>query len=651
MTPAKDRPNPFIGPRAFTAEDRSYFFGRKREAQALVRALTVERIVLLHAPSGAGKTSLIHAAVIPQLEQRGFLVLPTIRVTHPELAGTIDHTASTLLHLEAGRPRDDRLGPEQLVGLDLDEYLRRHWEAEGEPRIVLVFDQFEEILTRDAGDEEARRSFFNHLGAALSDRRRWALFSMREEFVAGLHPYLKAIPTHLNATFQLPLLDERAAFEAVTEPALVMGVPFENGAGQHLVDNLCTVERVRPDGTSVKVRLDTVEPLHLQVTCHQLWERWAELDEDTISRRAVDEFADVDHALERYYADKVHAAAAASNVSERTLRDWIEEHLVDRHGIRLQVRKGAESLRTIGDEAVGRLKDDYIIREESARGSGWYELAHDRLVEPIRVDNHAWREEHLQPFQRHADRWSSSRRPVGLLLTGEDLAAAEAWLASHHDELTPLEAEYLELSRDRAKLHAFEEEKRRRAERNRLAWFVRIALVVAVALAVVSYRIAEMGAQDRLEAQVAYDDGRALARAGDDGAILEFERARLLDPTLLDDPHALAALFHGTALVEAGAFDEGAAKLEEAVALDAALAVSVTLAMLQGADRLAQDGAPSARDAFARVADLATTFLPGGHYSLFEQICRVGRDRGHDAAVDKACARAQALEGRDLPPR
>ena len=45
--------------------------------------LVADRIVLLFAPSGAGKTSVIQAGLIPAMESREFIVLPIIRVSEP----------------------------------------------------------------------------------------------------------------------------------------------------------------------------------------------------------------------------------------------------------------------------------------------------------------------------------------------------------------------------------------------------------------------------------------------------------------------------------------------------------------------------------------------------------------------------------------
>ena len=61
--------NPYVGPRAFEEEDSPHFFGRKEESDKLTSLAISHRVVLFYAPSGAGKTSLIKAAVIPSLRE------------------------------------------------------------------------------------------------------------------------------------------------------------------------------------------------------------------------------------------------------------------------------------------------------------------------------------------------------------------------------------------------------------------------------------------------------------------------------------------------------------------------------------------------------------------------------------------------------
>ncbi|HEX7180799.1 MAG TPA: hypothetical protein VF756_03085, partial [Thermoanaerobaculia bacterium] len=53
--------NPYVGPRPFELGER--LWGRDEETAGLYYLLSAERIVLLHSPSGAGKSSLVQAGL------------------------------------------------------------------------------------------------------------------------------------------------------------------------------------------------------------------------------------------------------------------------------------------------------------------------------------------------------------------------------------------------------------------------------------------------------------------------------------------------------------------------------------------------------------------------------------------------------------
>src|SRR5512136_2227211 len=128
MTP-QPRPNPYVGPRAFRQGETLY--GRDREVLELLDLLIAERIVLLYSPSGAGKSSLINAALIPRLQGEDFRVRPPVRV-NTEVPGELGaqnggvnrFVLSALLALEEGLPREQQRPIAELARLSLDEYLR-----------------------------------------------------------------------------------------------------------------------------------------------------------------------------------------------------------------------------------------------------------------------------------------------------------------------------------------------------------------------------------------------------------------------------------------------------------------------------------------------------------------------------------------------
>src|SRR5262249_60574664 len=104
---------PYVGPRPFGRDEKDLFFGRDRETRDLCSLVVAHPIVLLYAASGAGKSSLLNAGLIPLLETRGYEVLPSapVGVRYPigaKKAGADIATASIILPSWAGRGADPR---------------------------------------------------------------------------------------------------------------------------------------------------------------------------------------------------------------------------------------------------------------------------------------------------------------------------------------------------------------------------------------------------------------------------------------------------------------------------------------------------------------------------------------------------------------
>ena len=79
--------------------------------------------------------------------------------------------------------------------------------------LVLVLDQFEEVLTISNTDRDVKLAFFEQLGEALRVKNRWALISMREDYLGSLAPYVRPIPDRLVTRFRLDLLGVDAAIQ------------------------------------------------------------------------------------------------------------------------------------------------------------------------------------------------------------------------------------------------------------------------------------------------------------------------------------------------------------------------------------------------------------------------------------------------------
>lgn len=419
--------NPYVGPRPFDPGERLY--GRDREIAGLLQALSAERVVLLYSPSGAGKSSLLNAGLIPRLRRQFDVWRPT-RVGHPlppRVPATVNrYRMSALLGFEQGLPETIRLPPDALAELTLGEYFGVRPRRPGAPNnVLLVFDQFEEVLTTDPLAIAAKRAFFDELGELLQDPTIWALLSLREDYLAALDPYAALIPTHLRHRFRIDLLGLAAAKEAIVGPAVDRA--WAPAAVDRLVHDLAMVKLQQPDGSFVEQVGLHVEPVQLQVVCRGLWDRMP-ADDRVIDEQDVTAFGDVGAALGAYYAAAIRQIAGDDARAERALRTWVSEQLITAEGIRSPVLRTTGGTEVV-DAQISRLVDAHLVRAEQRGGATWYELAHDRLVRPVRADNDRWAAQHLEMVQMQAAMWARQGRSPMLLLSTDALTLAERWAA------------------------------------------------------------------------------------------------------------------------------------------------------------------------------------------------------------------------------
>ncbi|MGH3913899.1 MAG: TIR domain-containing protein [Pseudonocardiaceae bacterium] len=233
--------SPFPGLRPFEIDHQRVFFGRAAEIGQLAGLLRspAERaegaVLLVVGPSGCGKSSLVRAGVLPVMAgEPGWWTLPPILPgTDPvgalarELAAAARQFGLgwTLAHVR------DQLDHGGLSGL-ADELLlaapgaRRH-------HLLIVVDQFEELLTQTAPEQRAR--FGTLLLPALTGPVR-VVATLRPEFLDQLlaDPELAGLPTH---TYTLRPL-RRATLRSVIEmPARLAGIDLDDGLADRLVED------------------------------------------------------------------------------------------------------------------------------------------------------------------------------------------------------------------------------------------------------------------------------------------------------------------------------------------------------------------------------------------------------------------------------
>jgi hypothetical protein len=471
--------NPYVGPRPFRVGER--LPNRQDVARELSDLVIAERVVLLHAPSGAGKTSLIQAGLIPILRHYGFRPVGPVRVDKP---ASSERVRNRYVHSIAQYVLDgSRENQATLEALSLAEVLSRYTRANqqapctevpaaagGEEPWVLLLDQFEEILILDPTDRDVKEQFFDDLREVIDSEPWWVLFGMREDFMGGLDRYLDQIPGQLRTTNRLDFLSRAEAEAAITAPARSRGVSFEDGAVELLIDRLAQVQVDAPDHEPKWLPTPYVEPFQLQVACDRLWkqvsEKYADEQFSVIGLDDVEEL-DVDQILTQYYSDSVAEVAQGAGVSEGAIREWFESQLITVTMPRLRSQTMKLPLPDNPD-IVRKLEEAYLVRGDSRGGVTWYELGHDRLITAVVNSNKDWRRRESQPWQVAAYKWRLNNRPDELLLSKMELRIAPS---PRSRSLTPDEQDFLKRSNA-----AVSKDRRLKRQRNVTGFVAGIAL-------------------------------------------------------------------------------------------------------------------------------------------------------------------------------
>jgi WD40 repeat protein len=346
-----------------------------------------------------------------------------------------------------------------------------------------VLDQFEELFTTHAERYPERADFFAQLQQSLLDYPQLSLLlSMRDDCIAQLDPYVALLPDRLRTRFRLELLGEEAARQAIQKPALPE-VAFTASATETLVNNLRRMRFQLREGT-IEERLGPyVEPVQLQVVCRRLWEILPD-DATKVEKADIEAVGDVDRALSDYYTERVRTIAKHTGVKERAIREWFDRHLITKQEMRGQVLQEPVRSQGLENPAIWSLVDANLVRAEERRGSTWFELAHDRLIEPVRQNNAAWFQATLSALQRQAALWEEQHRSPGLLLRGEALEEAERWTDTHQDALTSTERDFL-VACQAARTVA----ERERRQARRIRWWASVATIISI-IAIMAFVVA-----------------------------------------------------------------------------------------------------------------------------------------------------------------
>ncbi|HEX7308903.1 hypothetical protein [Lentzea sp.] len=200
---------PYMGLSAFGPQDANWFFGRERATGALLDRLNENGITMLVGASGAGKSSLMKAGVLPRLSKDAIIISPgtdplkELALQVPELIPTLEAAAGCEVFTEFAREVQIAVGD----------------------RVVIV-DQFEEAFTL-GGDENRLRIFVQALHAAAE--KTAVVLGVRADFYARCLDFPELAEALQNRQMVLGAMSAAEVRDAVTNPAKTAGLQLEPG--------------------------------------------------------------------------------------------------------------------------------------------------------------------------------------------------------------------------------------------------------------------------------------------------------------------------------------------------------------------------------------------------------------------------------------
>lgn len=498
---------PYRGLAPFSASERDVFFGRDAEVAEVLERLRDQAGVLLVGPSGSGKSSLLHAGVVPAVEDGalgGGVVFTSVRLeprTHPQrsLAAALSRAMGTpeaeLVAFLARTP--DRLGQalRQTLG-----------DARG---VIIVVDQLEELATlaEDAREVLGFAAAIASLVDVVSPGVR-LVATMRADLLDRLFPLEPLRPLLTRGFYPVRPLLGAALRRAIEEPARAAGFSLEDPS---------VVDGILADAARTPAALPLIS------FAMDAW--WAARDESRklLPSDAFRALGGLGGALARH-ADSVLDTMGAEECREA---EHVLTRLVSADGTRMRATRVALLDPAAAGPSAARALDKLLAAKVVLESGGEVELVHEALITrwPRLVkllsssgEDRAFRER----VAAAAREWDGQGRPDGMLWTDDQAARLLRWLSTTTTAIGQTELAFVDAVRRR-------ETRRRTLTRI----FVTATVLTAVVLALTS-KTSEREMEAKLRETLR---GKAEAEAAFKKAESGRQRA-IAESHVMDDPGA-----------------------------------------------------------------------------------------------------------------
>ncbi|MEW9515418.1 nSTAND1 domain-containing NTPase, partial [Streptomyces tubercidicus] len=447
---------PYPGLAAFEAQQAQWFFGRDGlTADLLVRLderLWAGGPLVVVAPSGAGKSSLLRAGLLPALARGALPVAGSARWPRALLTPTVHPLDALAPHLARVADVSPQRAAELLADGPAACMAMLHTalqETDGEygtrRRWLVVVDQLEELFTLCTSEEEGS-AFLDVLGAiakagpAGEEPAGLVVFGLRSDFYTRC-----ANQPHLRAALQdspvvLGPMSETEVREATLFPARAVGLEVEPGLAEVLLRDLGVHAHAGTTGAPARTREPGgYEAGRLPLLAHALRATWQQRHGHVLTVEGYRATGGIAHAIATT-ADTVYArmdplgqrATRALFLRLVKIGTGVEDArrrlpYTDLAGHGYSAATTAAIIETFTQARLLTRERDSVEITHEVLLRAWPRLRH--WIEDDRAGNLI-----RQELEEAAADWDRARRDAGMLYRGNRLEAARSWASARHQE-------------------------------------------------------------------------------------------------------------------------------------------------------------------------------------------------------------------------
>jgi WD40 repeat protein len=415
--------NPYRGLEAFDTEHRDLFFGRTDLTLQLYKQVVQQPLTVVLGASGSGKSSLVKAGLIPYLqathrkdkEQVTWTVLPPFRPGESPFKA-LNLTLESV-NLPTIIPSCAILSEHSTSAQCLADWFKQHPQT----HLLVVIDQFEELITLGNGDEakkQERQQFIQDLTAAIQayPTQFHLVLTLRSDFEpqfcnTALKEYWQ------SARFVVSAMKREELREAIEKPAAAKVVYFEP---QTLVDDL--IDEVAQMPGALPLLSFTLHELYLKLAS-----RYQEAQTNgtpvnrAITKQDYDELGGVTRSLTQRADQEYDKLVKEDSSYAETIRHVmlrmvaVGSELARRRVLKTELQYADPAKNQRAEVVVRRFSEArLLVSGTDAEGHPYIEPAHDVLVRGWQCLLE-WKQTHLQALllQRElrpdAVKWAKSK--------------------------------------------------------------------------------------------------------------------------------------------------------------------------------------------------------------------------------------------------